>query len=225
MSEVDPLFERVRYYVEPDYEITNPDAEATPQQLREFFDRCIGLHSPAELDASYLEMRESLREGFGDEVDEAIVYMTELNSADSYRIFGTYVDLDTHEPVSRPEKTVVLRTHKLVESPLGPILTMSRSRRYEVQFNTEEELLLEDFEEESRIIDKAKLKTIRQIFEKALGQEMPKPKIETLEERIQRLSEEHQTFTQGRWMEAILLLDMIALLKELGLTDTDELNW
>jgi hypothetical protein len=227
MSEVDPLFWQVRYYLEPDYEITDPDAEATPEQLRAFFDKCVQLHSPAELDTGYLEEYALLARLFGeDEVEDAIVDMTQLGSADSFQVFGAYVDLNTYEAINRPEKTVKLSTYARMASDLGPALMVWRQQTYELEFNSDENTLIPRFEDETRIEDREKLSAIRRAVHETQGKPVPQAKKESFEEKIKRwYSEEPQIFTQARWLESMMLLDMIAYLKEYGVTNTDALDF
>lgn len=229
MSKASELYKNINRYTETVYEIYDPEAEVTDEQLRLFFERCEELHSPVDLDVSILEWRDR---GEIFLTDDEVVGLTSLSSVDFYNIFGSRVYLDADEPLTRPERQVRLSVYTLAESELGGVLLVSQSQQYEVTYHNDIDVRVPYYREKEEILDKALLKSLSQVVTKFASElllETPSNRQEIDEscddlDIIHRLKE-HRAFTQGRWLRAMMLLDMIKILKELGLTTTDELNW
>ena len=231
MSKSSELYENIGRYTETAYEVYYPDAEVTDDQQRLFFERCEELHSPVDLDTSILEWRDR-----GDVflTDDEVVDLTNLTSADLYYIFGSRVYLDTDEPLNCPERQVRLSVYTLEESELGNVVMVSRSRGYEVTYDQAKNARLPHYRERDEIFDKALVKRLSEMvtrFASELPFEAPGFCREIGESSdvdipdIIQQARKRMAFTQAKWAQAMMTLDMIEILKELGLTSTDDLNW
>jgi hypothetical protein len=152
------------------------------------------------------------------------MFLTGLRAEDEYSIYGASVWLDVKEALDTDDRVARITTLRRKPSELGGVVMLLSRATYEVTAEGKK-FYWPHFYESSRIMDKDLVAALAQVAAEFMEREGIEP-IASLPERIEEPAPliEIQEFTQVRWVEAMLLLDMVADLQYLGLQTTEDLN-
>lgn len=222
MSETDPFYSRVSGLAGTTYEVDDLLAEITAAQAKQLYERVGALVPDLEMDVDLTGALELQDEGFSDEL--IANWYAQLAANDRYEVFGSDVYLDKTESITQSWDSVRISVHTtlnqsyeraVVESDMAVVLVHAGNGDISPMY----EHKISEHRPKQPLSAEALL--LRHLFP-----DPPDEKKIAVYHAVREMaySRGDSTFTQARWAKFMQLLDVVEILQELGLKNTNDLN-
>ena len=231
-----PFEEQARRFAGSSYEIEDPKAEITDDQQAEFIKRCenilppsVPVVGPAITSELFEEM---MQQGFTakdvEEVKKDAEDHASLDSELEFNVFGSRVYLASREGLDTDEKEVRLEvtTDEVVDAKTYSANTTS----YSITYKLGEVKGTPFFEEDTRNYDRKTRKENYSKFMQLYSRGRESGDLTEFYKAMRAAGEEAErtganVFTQERWVQAMIVLDIIKILQDHGVNSTEESDY